>query len=85
MTTPAMQRLPDLAACGVVALFGLAAVWIGSGYPLGTVTRMGAGFMPVATSIGVILLAGAAAVETLLNEPVALKFKWRPVIFIGIA
>lgn len=85
MTDLIRNRLPDLAACGVLAAFGIAAIWIGSGYPIGTINRMGAGYFPIAASIIVVALAFAAAVETLLTEPVQQKFKLRPVIFISVA
>lgn len=84
MTDLIKSRLPDLAACGALAAFGLAAIWIGSGYPIGTINRMGAGFFPIAASIIVVALAAAAAVETLMNEPVRQPFKIRPVIFISV-
>lgn len=79
------SRLPDLVACGALAAFGVAAIWIGASYPIGTINRMGAGFFPIAASIIVVVLAGAAAIEVLLTEPVPQKFKLRPVIFISVA
>jgi len=84
MTDLIKSRLPDLAACAVLAAFGIAAIWIGAGYPIGTINRMGAGFFPVAASIGVVALAIAAAIETLFAEPVAQTFKFRPLIFISV-
>lgn len=72
-------------ACAAIALFGLAALWIGAGYPIGTPRRMGAGFFPVVASVGVVGLAVAAAVETMLVDPLPRVFKWRPLIAIGIA
>lgn len=84
MTGLIKSRLPDLAACGALAAFGIAAIWIGSGYPIGTINRMGAGYFPIATSVIVVVLAIAAAIETLLNDPVKQPFKLRPVIFISV-
>lgn len=85
MTAQIKDRLPDLAACGALALFGIAAIWIGAGYPIGTFTRMGAGFFPLIASALVVFLAGAAAIETLGAAPQARRFKWRPLIFISVA
>jgi len=79
------EQLPDLVACGLVGLFGLAAIWMGASYPVGSVTRMGAGFFPVAISAIVIGLAVAAAIETLMSETSRGTFKWRPLIFISVA
>lgn len=85
MTDALKRRLPDLLACAAIALFGLAALWIGAGYPIGTPRRMGAGFFPVAASVCVVGLAVAAAIETMLTEPPPRLFKWRPLIAIVVA
>lgn len=79
------SRLPDLAACGAIALFGLAAIWIGSDYPVGSISRMGAGFFPIAASVAVVALAAAAAAETLAGEAPERTFKLRPLVFVSIA
>lgn len=84
MTELIKSRLPDLIACSLVAVFGLAAIWIGTGYPVGSITRMGAGFFPIVTSVMVVGLAIAAGVETLFVAPVTRTFKWRPLIFISV-
>ena len=61
-----LKRAETLAGLLFVA-FGSAALWIAAGYPYGTPTRMGAGFVPVAlgwclVALGIaIALAGAAA------------------------
>lgn len=78
-------RLPDLAACAAIAVFGLVAIWIGSDYAFGSISRMGAGFFPVVASVCVVALATVAAVETLATEPDCRSFKWRPLIFISVA
>jgi hypothetical protein len=79
------DRLPDLAACALLAAFGLAAVYVGASYPIGSITRMSAGFFPVAASVAVVGLAVAAALEALFTERVKQAFKWRPLIFIAVA
>ena len=45
---------------GLMVLIGLAAVYVGSRYPLGTLARMGPGFFP--TAVGAILAAIGLAV-----------------------
>lgn len=76
---------PDLIACGLLAAFGLAAIWIGLGYPTGTLNRMGPGFFPLAASAIVVGLAVLAAIETVRTPPVARTFELRPLIFVGVA
>jgi hypothetical protein len=59
-----LTRKRDFYAGGLMILLGLVAVWKGPGYDLGTLMRMGPGFMP--TALGTILIilgiaiAGAA-------------------------
>ena len=62
----------DFCAGGLMILFGLVAAVSGPGYRIGTLTRMGPGFMPTALGIILILLgvliAGTASVETSEGE-----------------
>jgi hypothetical protein len=76
---------PDLIACGLLALFGLAAIWIGQAYPAGTLNRMGPGFFPIVGSVIVVVLAALAAIETVRTPPVARTFEPRPLIFVSVA
>jgi hypothetical protein len=51
---------------GLMLLFGLAAVWAGASYRIGSLERMGPGFFPVALGVilaltGVAIMIGAAA------------------------
>jgi hypothetical protein len=51
---------------GLMLLFGLAAVWAGTSYRIGSLERMGPGFFPVALGVilalvGVAIMIGAAA------------------------
>ncbi|MBL4647250.1 MAG: tripartite tricarboxylate transporter TctB family protein [Rhizobiales bacterium] len=85
MSETIRARLPDLAACAFLGLFGLIAVWLGTQYPMGTVNHMGAGYFPVATSALIVVLAVAAAWETILAPPQARSFAWRPMIFVTVA
>lgn len=85
MTNGLRPRLPDMIACGGIGLFGAAALVIAAGYDFGSLRRMGPGFFPVVTSMFIIVLAAATALET-WRGPVAIRaFKWRPIIFISLA
>lgn len=57
---PNLARRRDVYAGGLIVLVGLVAAWTGSGYGLGTLTRMGPGFMP--TALGVILILVGIAI-----------------------
>lgn len=85
MTNNLRLRLPDIIACCAIAVFGVAALVIASGYRLGSLRSMGPGFFPVATSILVVVLAIASAFETLRGPVVEYELKWRPIIFISLA
>lgn len=77
------RNLPEVLACLVVAIFGLAALWIGTDYPMGSLTRMGPGFFPVMVSLLVVFFVVLAAVEALRSDGRKTLFKWRPVIFVS--
>ncbi|MBS7541893.1 tripartite tricarboxylate transporter TctB family protein [Ancylobacter oerskovii] len=56
--------LTGLLFCGLGAL----AIIIGSDYPIGTTSRMGAGYFPLVVSIGLILLGGVLIVRSMVSE-----------------
>lgn len=56
-----VARSRDFYAGGLMILLGLVAAWVGPSYGLGTLTRMGPGFMPMALGIILILLGVAIA------------------------
>jgi len=56
--------LTGLLFCGLGAL----AIIIGSDYPVGTASRMGAGYFPRIISVGLILLGGILIVRSFLTE-----------------
>jgi hypothetical protein len=81
-----LQRL-NLWAGGVLVLFGAAAIWIGSALPHGTLTRMGAGFMPfwlavIVMAFGFIVLLEAFWKDERISIPL---HDLRPAIFITLA
>ncbi|WEX08706.1 tripartite tricarboxylate transporter TctB family protein [Chelativorans sp. AA-79] len=68
-----MSRLPpagrfnrwEIVGAGVLFLLGLFLVWGGSGYPIGHLSRMGPGFLPVVLGVILLLLAVALIPEAL--------------------
>jgi len=81
-----LQRL-NFWAGGVLVLFGAAAIWIGGNLPHGTLTRMGAGFMPfwlavIVTAFGFIVLLEAFWKDERVSIPL---HDLRPAVFITLA
>jgi hypothetical protein len=73
----------DFWAGVLFVLFGCAALWIGRDYALGSLTRMGPGYLPTVLSwsllaIGVLLMARALA----LNGPAIEPSRIAPQLFI---
>src|SRR5438105_800234 len=62
---------------------GIAAIVIGSNYPLGTAARMGPGYFPRILGILLILLGAALTLRALRlkGEPVP-RWKWRPTLVV---
>ncbi|GAB4071215.1 tripartite tricarboxylate transporter TctB family protein [Ancylobacter sonchi] len=56
--------LTGLLFCGL----GAVAIIIGSDYPVGTTSRMGAGYFPLVVSSGLILLGGVLLVRSMVSE-----------------
>ena len=72
----------EISAAFVVFALGLFLIWQGSSYPLGSLTRMGPGYFPVA--LGVILLGFGAALifEVRRHDTPPPDLKLRPFIMI---
>lgn len=82
---PPKPRLAETVACAAIALLGIAALIVAFDYQIGSVQRMGPGFFPVATSVAVIGLAVASAVESRSRPAAGTAFRWRPLIFVSLA
>ncbi len=67
-----MRRLPiaDLLVAGAIVLGGLFGLVLALDYKVGSLTRMGPGFFPLALSVMVIVLGAASGVRAVLaSEP----------------
>ncbi len=78
---PKFDRNELISALAVLAV-GAGGLWIASGYSMGTVVRMGAGFVPAALCIILILLGLALVVQSEGAAPVNLEIRWRPFVLI---
>ncbi|MBF9034328.1 hypothetical protein HKCCE2091_08760 [Rhodobacterales bacterium HKCCE2091] len=80
--------LPERAAGGVVLLaFGIAMLAIGWDYPVGRLTQMGPGYLPMAIGTLVCLLSAAILWLDLSDTGIAAgpAIQWRGLIFVSAA
>jgi putative tricarboxylic transport membrane protein len=80
---PSIRNPKDFLAGLIFVAFGVAAIVLGSAYPLGTAARMGPGYFPRILGILLIVLGGALALRALRLKGTPLPgWKWRPVLVI---
>jgi hypothetical protein len=73
----------DFFAGLIFVAFGIAAIVIGSGYPLGTAARMGPGYFPRILGTMLIVLGCALALRGLRLQGSAIPaWKWRPTLVV---
>src|SRR5437879_13720115 len=74
----------DFFAGLIFVAFGIAAIVIGSNYPLGTAARMGPGYFPRILGILLILLGAALTLRALRLKGGSLpRWKWRPTLVVS--
>jgi len=80
----ALIRHPkDFVAGLMFAAFGIGAIVVAAGYPLGTAARMGPGYFPRMLGILLIVLGSALALRALRLQGSALPaWPWRPTVVI---
>ena len=76
VTMPVDPQVPRISISGLIFVaFGVAAIVLGSAYPLGTAARMGPGYFPRILGIGLLIVLGAALVTARAarskGEPIA--------------
>jgi hypothetical protein len=82
----AIRHPKDFLSGLIFVAFGVAAIVLGSGYPLGTAARMGPGYFPRILGILLIVLGGALALRALRIQGTPLPgWKWRPVIVVLVS
>lgn len=73
----------DFLAGLLFVAFGVAAIWIGSHYTLGTAARMGPGYFPRILGILLVVLGLVLALRAIrLNGPPLSRWHWRPVLIV---
>ena len=73
----------DVGAAATFILIGIAGLWFGREYELGTTSQMGPGYMPMLLSVGLILfgvIVGLRAVT--VQGPAFERIRWRSVLLI---
>ena len=73
--------------CGVMfAAVGVAALWIGRAYPMGSPVRLGSGVFPWLLSWGLIGVGGIIFAKGLFTDgPRLTGWAWRPLLLITLA
>ena len=72
----------ELAGAGLFIAIGAMALVVGRSYPLGTVTRMGAGFFPIALGLLLVGVGVVLAITGRLAPPEPMGFRWKPFLMI---
>jgi hypothetical protein len=72
----------ELTAAFAFMATGFGALWIARDYPVGTVTRMGPGFVPIAISVLLIVCAAVVAVQCRNIPESAMRPRLKPFLFI---
>ena len=80
---PAIRNPKDFLAGLIFVAFGVAAIVLGTDYPLGTAARMGPGYFPRILGILLVILGGSLSLRALkLGGPPLPGWKWRPVLVV---
>ncbi|MCI5075077.1 tripartite tricarboxylate transporter TctB family protein [Oricola sp.] len=75
----------ECVAALVVGAIGLAIVWIGSDYAVGTPRRIGPGFFPLAIGALLLMLSVGLVFEALRAERRSIEFQARPFLLVMAA
>jgi len=80
---PAIRHPKDFVAGLIFLAFGIAAIALSSGYPLGTAARMGPGYFPRILGILLVVLGAALTLRALrLHGSPIPSWKWRPTLVV---
>jgi len=73
----------DLGAAVLLLVIGVAGLWFGREYEVGTASRMGPGYMPMALSWGLIIFGGVVGFRAVrLRGPAVDPMIWRTIVLI---
>ncbi len=63
--------------------FGFFGVYFGRSYALGTIIRMGPGYLPIALSYALIVIGAYISIKAIrFGESTIERCRWRPIIFV---
>jgi hypothetical protein len=80
---PFIRHPKDFYSGLIFIAFGIAAIVIGSNYPLGTAARMGPGYFPRILGIMLIVLGAALSLRALRIKGEAIaKWHWKPTLVV---
>jgi hypothetical protein len=81
-----VKHLQDFLAGVMFILFGVAGLWLGRDYGMGSAARMGQGYFPFMLSAGLVLLGVIVAARGISVEGPAIEpGHWRPLFFVLLA
>ena len=76
----------DVGAAIILIAIGLAGLWFGRDYDIGSVSRMGPGYMPALLSIGLLVFGAAIGLRAVtLDGPPIATGRWYPSLMILVA
>jgi hypothetical protein len=76
----------DVGAAIILIAIGLAGLWFGRDYDIGSVSRMGPGYMPVLLSIGLLVFGAAIGLRAVtVDGPPIATGRWYPSLMILVA
>src|SRR4030088_1591965 len=76
----------DVGAAIILIVIGLAGLWFGREYDIGSVSRMGPGYMPVLLSIGLLVFGAVIGLRAVtVDGPPIATGRWYPTIMILVA
>jgi len=79
-------RSQDFATGVLFVVIGLAALWIGADYPLGTAQRPGTGVLPRILAWGLIITGVLLGIKAAVSDgPRLTPWAWRPAIMVTLA
>jgi hypothetical protein len=78
-----VKNKQDFVAGTIFAAFGVLGVWLGEDLAVGTITRMGPGYLPKFLSYALIIMGAFISVKAIrLGNSTIEPPRWRPLLFV---
>jgi hypothetical protein len=76
----------DVGAAIILIAIGLAGLWFGRDYDIGSVSRMGPGYMPALLSIGLLVFGAVIGLRSVtIDGPPIATGRWYPSVMVLVA